>query len=82
MAPSGNFITWWNIVFPIKKVLFTLTSEVNIKSAYLKYSTVVIQKTPEIFPVPPSTDEGDTWDTLKEYLSSLVYTFPMVLFPT
>ena len=37
MAPSGNFINWWNIVFPIKNVLFTLTLEVDIKSAYLKY---------------------------------------------
>ena len=64
MASSANFDTLWNIFFPNKKVLFTHALEIYTKSAYLKYSTPVIQ--PEIFPVPPSTAEGDTWDTIKE----------------
>ena len=52
------------IVFLKKKVLFAHALEVNTKSAHLKYSNAIIQKIPEIFPVPPSTDEGDAWDTL------------------
>ena len=64
MAPSANFTTLWNIVFPNKKVLFTHTLEINTRSAHLKYSAPVMQS--EIFAVPPSTDEGDTWGTLKE----------------
>ena len=64
MAHSANFNTLWNIVFPNKNVLFTHALEINTKNAHLKYSTPVIQS--EIFPVPPSTDEGDTWDMLKE----------------
>ena len=47
------------IVFLNKKVLFAHALEVNTKSAHLKYSNAIIQKIPEIFPVPPSTDEGD-----------------------
>ena len=55
MAPSSNFNTLWNIVFPNKKALFTHTL------VLLKFSTPVIQS--DVFPVPVSTDEEETHET-------------------
>ena len=63
MAPSANFNTLLNIVYPNKKGTF-YALEMQTKSAHLKYSDPSLQS--EIVLVLPSTDEWDTWKTFKE----------------
>ena len=63
MDPSPYFSTLSNIVSQNKKVTF-YALEINMKSGHAKCSIPVTES--EIFPVPPSTDEWNTWNILKE----------------
>ena len=67
-----------NIVFPNKKSIF-YALEIYTESAHLNYPAPVIQsEIHSIFSVPPSTDERDTLNTIKEKLNALV-TFPILI---
>ena len=64
MVPSANFNAFSNIVFLHQEKGTFYGLEIQTKSARLKYSTPLIQS--EIIPVPSSTDDCDTRNTLKE----------------